>query len=242
MPETTFEKFLAPVGALASVLAVYFWLKKPNVPAQSNNPNPSASGVPLYTPEAQQYTVNPPTLTPSPLVMLSDPFADKPAGTTEGSAAMQKPPYYLAFNLSPLHDLTKVPVATPDAKMSPLNKSAECGCGSCSQSCDKCDQTQAAFTDGIGTTRMSSNRRRQIQTAPPTVWEHIINNLQGTDLGPIATFQPTSTTVTPAAPAVNNPPSTPGGTISGKYVGKPLPISVSLGSHSFGSLGHVGRV
>jgi hypothetical protein len=243
MAEGTVEKFFFPVGALAGVLAVYFWLKKPAVPAQANQPSAAPSGVPNYTPEAQQYQVNPSTYTPSPLVLLSDPFSNKPAGTTNKpagttteDAASQKPPYYLAFNFGPSHDLTKVP-------MQPKKKdSGACGCKS---SCDTCSQAQNTFPDGTGATKMSSNRRRQIEVTPPGAWDNVINNIQSGDFGPITPFHPYlppvgPNTETPAAPSQNIAASFPG-KVTAKYVGPPLPYEATL-SHSFSGLSAVGNI
>lgn len=186
------EKFFFPLMVFAAVIAVYMLFRK-REPATVTQPSTSASGLPLVTPQAQNYNVNPAQVAPSPLVMLADPFSHDPNNPSA------KPPSYLAFNFGPSHDLTKTPTPKPDKKKN--------GCSGSCNSCDSCSQDSNTFPDGQTTTRLSSSRGRQVAAQP----DWIANALANLSESNLHIGQPIdlSGTNTPAPVAQTIPASVP---------------------------------
>lgn len=163
----------------AAVIAVYLFFRK-SAPATQTQPSTSASGLPLTTPQAQNYNVAPYQQTPNPLVMLAEPQSNDP-----GSGA-QKPPSYLAFNFGPSHDLTKTPTASA---LREAQRKANSGCGGSCGTCKSRCNSSNVFPDGNGNTEMSSDRKRQIEAQPSWI-DNALANLA--DSGSVPTMQPLS--------------------------------------------------
>jgi hypothetical protein len=176
----------------AGVIALYYLLKSgSNTAVMQPTPNPTASGVNVNTPAAQQYNVAPyqPAPTPgytfspvtfspyqggSPTNLFGAPSNGVPPGSGNqyffGSAPMILPPD-LTFNQP---KLTTLPNAVPDT--------SSCGCGgagSCQTCQSECSTAMSHFPDGRGGC-MAASRRSQLQDAggpDAPVFRNYANNL-----------------------------------------------------------------
>ena len=187
------EKLFFPLMVFAAVLGVWFWLK-PKGPATVVQPNTSQSGVPgYYAQSPAQYSVGQPQLTPSPLVMLANPLSNDPY-----QKQPEKPPFYLAFNFGPSHDLTKAPAAAAikdAAKKSKKDCGGDCGC------CGGCGDSQNnMFPDGRGRTPMASTFGRMVNNTPQIQeWISIAEqNFSETNIYPAPPPAPSISTPSPA--------------------------------------------
>jgi hypothetical protein len=166
-------KFLGiPVVMVAAVVAIWWFFVRGRVEAQSNQPSAAASGVPNYTPQAQEYNINPPTMAPyTPTLQIFGDPTHQTGGFWAGTA-----PNYLRFNLFPSHDLSK------DRRQFQPPAASEKGCGCSESPCSNgvCANNNAQFTDGQGNGCMSVSERRLIKTMEakkPEVFRQLANEL-----------------------------------------------------------------
>lgn len=220
------EKLFFPLMVAAAIIAIYLLFRNPQPAATVQGPNTASSGLPTITPQTQQYQVNPPTLTPTPLIMLANPFANDPNSTAT------KPPAYLSFNFGPSHDLTKTPTVPASTGKTGCGCEAEqCGCGSINNQ----------FPDGAGCSKLASSGKRLIRSGGNDPWQNVITNIQGADLNP-EPFTPALNPVLPGTPEPPNvlPPSSPKPVSNKKALsGKVPPIqAVFTGGGQMGQWGH----
>lgn len=235
------EKFFFPIMVFAAIIGIYLLFRKQE-PATVQGPNTSASGLPTIAPQAQQYQVNPPTLTPSPLVMLADPYSNDPQAATP-----QRPPAYLAFNFGPSHDLTKTPFNPAGSGVTDDGTKTASGCGGCGSSSHcGCGTIDNVFPDGAACSKMSSNNRRQVATVTKDPWENALRNFNGADIGTPEPFRfitqpvagPSDTTSTNNAP--QSIPATVAKSVSNKRVQAKVPRIQAeyIGGGQNGQWGH----
>lgn len=154
-------KFIGiPVAILGALVIAWWYLTSNNEASAATVPNTSASGVPQWTPALDQYSINPPTLTPSPIISLN-PFVN-PSGDAN----------YLTYNRPPSHDLSKTPNPSPTPTVS------DCGCDSCGSGCA---DNNSQFTDGQGSVCMTTTPKHQVNDLAakyPDVWKKYEDNLK----------------------------------------------------------------
>lgn len=152
------EKYFLPLSVFTGVLAVYLYFRGSQGNSASTVPNPASGGVPApYSAsgvvQPVSYNVPAMSVSPDPLVVLSQPQATNPDGTSNGI-----PPPYLTFNRGPKNNLFMKPADLP----SNSDGSCGCGCGQPAQSCANQCNASNSFVDGSGNTPLSSSRARQI--------------------------------------------------------------------------------
>lgn len=149
-----------------------------NLPAQQQNvPNPSGSGVPTSSPQAQLFANAPNT---------DGSGSDKtPAPSPGGSIA---PGFFLPMRngLSNLgkrlaQSILPTPLSPPGGTPIAMNPSgAGCGCGgdSCKACTSDCSSTNSRFPDGRGDC-MAMNRKQQTKTDPcnSNMWQNYQDNV-----------------------------------------------------------------
>jgi hypothetical protein len=197
---------------VAAVAAVWALLRNPNQPTVNNSPNPSGAGVVPSSQTGiapQTYTVNPPVLTPSPIVSLAGPAAPYSNATADQGAPNQAN-LYLTYNLGPGSALGKGKPKTP----APAVMKPEGSCG-CETACAvPCKNNAQAVTEGQGAQCMATSRKKQIDALEakyPGLWDRMKENLYeaGVDPGDVLVYwqqrdnptMPSNTTVGTSKPA-----------------------------------------
>ena len=165
-------------GIVAAVAAVWALLRGPSAPAVVNSPNPSGSGVVPSSQTGiapQTYTVNPPVLTPSPIVSLAAPGSPY-SNATQPSPASNPATAYLTYNLGPQSALTKGrpkrPAPTPAAPTG--------ACGGCSACPVACKNNAQDSIEGQGNGCMATSKVKQINALEkkyPGLWAAMQQNL-----------------------------------------------------------------
>lgn len=163
------KNFPIIAGIIAAVAAVWFFLRKPAAsPPVQYQPSPASSGVPAYTPAVQQYQIQPPTVSPSPLVLLANP--NNPAQFPQIDSLREAQPAlfindYQSYNQPPEANLSAF-----KAPPKPKEKGACCGSDGCHSSCP---DNNAQFTDGQGNGCMvttKSKQARKLEETYPGLW------------------------------------------------------------------------
>lgn len=205
---------------VAAVAAVWALMRGPSAPTVVNSPNPSGSGVVPSSQTGiapQTYTVNPPVLTPSPIVSLAapgmpysnatQPTAQQPAGGNPATA-------YLTYNLGPQSALGK-------GKVPPTHvaAAAPAGCGGGCSSCPVgCKNNAQDSIEGQGNGCMATSKVKQINALEkkyPGLWNSMQQNLYEAGADPNDVFMWWQQRSNPNTGTNQNigtsKPSTPGG-------------------------------
>jgi hypothetical protein len=155
------------VGIAGIVLTIWIYIKSTGKGAVVQQvPSTTSSGLPSPTVPIEQYTVTPPTLAPSPLIMLNDPWGSDP------SAGDVPSPGYSNYNM---------PIArTGYQAPAPDQPAGGCGCSQdkCKPSCS--DVNNGQFGDGQGSQCMSATTTGQIPAIEknyPGIFKRMAQNM-----------------------------------------------------------------
>ena len=166
------EKLFLPLMVGAAVIGIYLLFRNTNSQSQALTvPNPSSSGVTQAASSGgvvQPVTYNVPatSISPDPIVVLSDPSNPNPSSTPT-----TQPPAYLAFNFPPASNLSQT-AATPATSES----------GGCKSSCNQCSKKSSCnqangFVDGSVSSPLASSTARLVKNGGDTWIENTRNNI-----------------------------------------------------------------
>ena len=224
---------------VAAIVGLWVILRPKAQPAVANNVNPESSGLPNYVPAAQNYQVGIPQLAASPApIILADPYNPSP-----GQPPRTVPPAYLAFNLGPGHDLSKVPLTQQQKDQMAGDRKTACGCGDDLTGC-AADVNHGVYPDGRGGVMAKSGPEllTRLNRQDPSWINRAAYNLLGSDVNPaeLAQRHPALSalvaaqpgTSTPAQPAAELPPSVPGQSVLTKPVVPQSTVATQLNSNA----------